>query len=89
MAEAWKWSPWMKSGPEKPSLSAAASMTATYSWGRWLVYCISLLAISKMKAPHPVFVAARKKARAVSYERPRTFMAGTVKGPASPRPMAE
>src|SRR5207244_457416 len=36
LALTWTWSPWMKSGPVKPSRSAAAVITATYSPGRLL-----------------------------------------------------
>ena len=34
LALIWKWSPWMNTGPRKPSRIAAASITATYSAGR-------------------------------------------------------
>ena len=37
LALTWKWSPWMNTGPRNPSRSAAASITATYSAGRWSV----------------------------------------------------
>ena len=41
-----------------------------------------------MIAPASSFLAARKMARAASYERIRTFIAGVVNGGTSPRPRA-
>ena len=69
----------MNTGPRNPSRSAAASITATYSAGRWSVYAISERAISRMNAPALIAIAVRKIARAVSYVTPRTLIAGTVK----------
>lgn len=63
-------------------------MTPTYSAGRWSVYAISDRAISSRNAPASIAFATRKIARAVSYDMPRTLIAGTVKPPVSPRPRA-
>src|SRR2546426_5797457 len=82
------WSPWMKSGPAKPSRSAAAVITATYSAGRWSVYPISLRAIAKTRAPTSAGRAAGNTARPEAYGSRRTLIAGVVKGPTSPRPRA-
>ena len=87
-ALAWKWSPWMNTGPPKPSAIAAPRTQAAYSPGRCSVYPISERAISKMNAPTPCRMAARKSARAVSYVSARMLNAGTVKARTSPRPMA-
>ena len=61
----WKWSPCRKTGPTQPERMAAARMTAVYSAGRWSVYVISDLAISKMTAPASRSSAAAKAWRAV------------------------
>ena len=78
----------MNNGPRKPSRSAAASTTDTYSAGRWSVYAISDRAISRMNAPAFIAMAVRKMARAVSYDAPRRLIAGTVKPRTSPLPRA-
>ncbi len=61
----WKWSPCRKTGVCQPSRMAAASTTAVYSAGRWSVYAISLLAISKMTVAASRSRAAANAWRAV------------------------
>ncbi len=61
----WKWSPCRKTGPTHSDRMAAARMAAVYSAGRWSVYAISDLAISKMTAPASRSSAAANACRAV------------------------